>query len=296
MRELHGWHGDRHRHARDAAANVRPRHAAGSPRLPSPAGRLGKPMRLTTLDPERMVMSRDEQLPRRYEPEPPARRESRVPARRRTPPVHDARKLDFTVGPDREYWWGLISEKVRRRIEQKVGQRVEWWAWRHPTEKERPYAVVLGPNGLAVTTPTMNNAGRQAHLLRVRPFAPASMRYSLIRQEPSGGPVPSRSGHRVGTTNTDPRLPLTEGMRGFLGNLPIKAQAQLQKPFLDGDPVHDSDYYYYGTDERLNVWCYLAGARTVTFASGFRVAPAGAPPQAAVWDITCRAATVMMRR
>ena len=33
MRELHGWHGDRHRHARDAAADVHAKHAADSPRL-----------------------------------------------------------------------------------------------------------------------------------------------------------------------------------------------------------------------------------------------------------------------
>jgi len=240
-------------------------------------------------------MSRDKHLPQPYEPEPPARRGSRVPAQRRTPPVHNARKLDFTDGPDREYWWGLIGEEVRRRIEQKVGQRVEWWAWRHPTEKERPYAVVLGPNGLAVTTPTMNNAGRPAHLLKVRPFDPVSMSYGVVHQEPSVRSGPARPGHRAEPTNAGPQLPLTEDMRGFLGNLPLQAQVGLQEPFLDGDSVQDSDYYYYGSEERMNVWCYLAGARTVTFASGLRVAPAGAPPQAAAWDMICRKATVIRR-
>jgi hypothetical protein len=33
MRELRDWHGDRHRHARDAAADVHAKHAADSPRL-----------------------------------------------------------------------------------------------------------------------------------------------------------------------------------------------------------------------------------------------------------------------
>jgi hypothetical protein len=33
MRELHGWHGDRHRHAQDAAVDVHAKHAADSPRL-----------------------------------------------------------------------------------------------------------------------------------------------------------------------------------------------------------------------------------------------------------------------
>jgi len=34
MRELHAWHGDRHRHAPDAPADAHPRHAADSPRFP----------------------------------------------------------------------------------------------------------------------------------------------------------------------------------------------------------------------------------------------------------------------
>ena len=33
MRELHVWHGDRHRHAPDAAVDVHAKHAADSPRL-----------------------------------------------------------------------------------------------------------------------------------------------------------------------------------------------------------------------------------------------------------------------
>ena len=240
-------------------------------------------------------MSSDKHLPRPYRPEPPVRRGPQVPARQAAPPVHEARKLEFDTGPDRDYWWGLISEAVRQRIEQKVGKRVEWWAWRHPTEKERPYAVVFGPRGLAVTTPTMNNAGRPAHLVKVRPFDPTSMSYGLVHQDPSGRSGPVRHGHRAETANADPQLLLTQDMRGFLGNLPVDAQVGLQEPFLNGDLVQDSDYYYYGSDERLNVWCYLAGTRTVTFASGLRVSPAGAPTQAATWDLTCRKATVARR-
>ena len=33
MRELHDWYGDRHRHARDAATDAHPKHAADSPQL-----------------------------------------------------------------------------------------------------------------------------------------------------------------------------------------------------------------------------------------------------------------------
>jgi hypothetical protein len=241
-------------------------------------------------------MSSEERLPQPYEPGPLAGRGSPVPARRpSTPPVHDARRLGFAEGPDREYWWDLISEAVRRRIEEKVGRPIEWWAWRHATEKNRPYAVVFGPKGLAVTTPTTNNAGRPAHLLNVRPFEPGSVRWEIVRQQPTSRSRGRRPGDPGEQVNPDPRLPLSADTRGFLGNLPVEAQARLQAPFLDGDQVQDSGYYYYGSDERVNVWCYLAGARSVTFASGLRVAAAGAPPQAAAWDMICRMATVVKR-
>lgn len=250
-------------------------------------------------------------LPQPYEDDPSARRELRgsaqpqvprdpgvpsVPssASRLGPPTHAARKLEFADLPGREYWWDLLGEAVQRRITQKVGTHVEWWAYCHDFEKQRPYAVVFGVNGLAVTTPTTNNAGRPAQLLRVRRFDPASVRYAVVVQQPSGGPGGSGDGASGGSV-LDPghRLPLTEDMRGFLGNLPAEVQARLQAPFLGDDPVQDSGYYYTGFDERLNVWCYLAGARTVTFASGLRVAPAGAPPRAASWEVICRMATVV---
>ena len=84
-------------------------------------------------------------------------------------------------------------------------------------------------------------------------------------------------------------------MRGFLGNLPVEAQARVQAPFVSDDVVQDSDHYYFGTDEELDVWCYFAGSRTVTFVSGHRVAPAGAPPHAVSWQLVCRQAEVAQR-
>lgn len=74
-----------------------------------------------TLALERMAMSPGKHLPKLFKAGPPARRESRVAARRPALPVHPAGKLTFTDAPGREYWWDLISEAVRRRIEQKVG-------------------------------------------------------------------------------------------------------------------------------------------------------------------------------
>lgn len=218
----------------------------------------------------------------------PVRRETRVPAKqgaqRPSPPTHAARKLDFVDLPDRDHWWNLLGDAVRRNIEHKVGSRIEWWAYQHAIEKDRPYAVVFGPRGFAVTKPTANNAGRPAHLVEFRRFDPASVRFALVQQQPStrtAGPA----------ADSESRLSLTEDMAGFLGNLPVEAQLRLQAPFVGDDPPQDYNYYYTGTDERLNVWCYLAGARSVTFASGLRVGR----PDAATWQMTCRMATVVPR-
>lgn len=208
--------------------------------------------------------------------------------------MHAARKLGFDGLPGRDYWWDLLGDALRQRIEQKVGPRIEWWAYRHNVEKQRPYATVFGPNGLAVTTPTVNNAGRPAHMLHVRPFDPESVRYAVVTQQPSATADGSAAAPGSATA-AGPQLALTEDMRGFLGNLPPEAQARLQAPFLDDDSVQESDYFYQGADQDLNMWCYLAGARTVTFASGQRVVAADAPPQAATWRVICRMATVVRR-
>ncbi|MEE6259393.1 hypothetical protein [Plantactinospora sonchi] len=247
-------------------------------------------------------------LPQPYQSDRPASRSGdvtpwtgAVPAAGRTaatgPPVHSARDLGFTGIPGRNHWWQLIDDKLKTRIHDRVGPTVEWWAYHHATYQDRAYVVVLGPHGLAVTTPTVNDAGRPAQLLQVRRFVPGSLRHVIVRQQPQWtGPATGAAGRTSiggpGTAPPEPRLALTEDVRGFLGNLPTEAQARLQAPFLGADPVQASDYFYEGSAEQLDVWCYLAGGRTVTFASGRRVAAAGAPPQAASWQVICRQAEI----
>jgi hypothetical protein len=252
----------------------------------------------------------------------PVPRTGGVPARRDTrpaPPVHSARTLGFSDSPGREYWWRMLDDRVKARIAEKVGPAIEWWAYHHSSEEDRPYAVVFGPRGLAVTRPTMNNAGRPAQLVQVRRFVPDSVRHAIVKQQPSpifrpppagspasgaarlggaagpaglgGAPGAARPGGAAPLSQI--KLPLTGHMRGFLGNLPAEAQARLQEPFLSADPIQDSNFFYHGTDEELDVWCYLAGGRTVTFVSGRRVAPAGAPPHVASWQLICRRAEVV---
>lgn len=248
-------------------------------------------------------MSRQSNLPEPLRGQPPAQRQGAPPKQRQgappaqrpaAAPIHPARTLDFADNPGREHWWALLGPAVQRRIAEKVGSAVEWWAYCHSVHKDRPYAVVFGTDGLAVTTPTTNDAGRPAHLLNVRRFAPGSIRHAVVTQRPATRPPAAAPGGAAPVT--DPGLGLDADLRGFLGNLPAEAQARLQTPFLSGDRVEDRDWYYTRTGERrLDVWCYLAGRRTVTFLAGHRDAPDGVPAYAASWQLIVRMAEIAPR-
>ncbi|MFK0152020.1 hypothetical protein ACIQVL_04790 [Streptomyces sp. NPDC090499] len=210
-------------------------------------------------------------------------------------PVHDAATLRFVDRPGREYWWRQLSEAVRDRMVTRVGPIVEWWAYCHPADNERPYAVVFGERGLAVATPTVNDRGGPAQLLTVVPFVPSSLRHAVVVQKPAR----ARSGRLALPVGDAPRedcaeLPLPERLRGFLGNLPVEAQARLQWPFVNGDVFDRGDCFYCGDDDELDVWCYLAGRRWVTFVSGHGSALSG-PAHRASWRLVCRQAEVAAR-
>jgi prolyl oligopeptidase len=240
-------------------------------------------------------VSRQSNLPERVGGNAPLRPQGAVPARRPPgPQIHSGRTLDFTDNPGRDHWWALLGPAVHRRIAEKVGPSVEWWAYCHSVVTDRPYAVVFGADGLAVTTPTTSNAGRPAHLLAVRRFVPASVRHAVVTQRPTARPpASSGAGGPAGGLSTPG---LDEDLRGFLGNLPAEAQARMQAPFLSGDSIEDRDYFYWRTgDRRLAVWCYLAGKRTVMFVAGHRDAPDGVPAHAASWQLIVRMAEVAPR-
>lgn len=209
--------------------------------------------------------------------------------------MHDAGTLGFVDRPGREYWWRQLSEAARDRMVARVGPIVEWWAYCHRTDPERPYAVVFGERGLAVATPTVNDRGGSAQLLKVVPFVPSSLRHAVVvrkqtrarsaRPALSGGAAPPEYGEE---------LPLSAPLRGFLGNLPAEAQARLQSPFVNGDEFDRGDFFYSGDDNELDVWCYLAGRRWVTFVSGHGSALSG-PAHRASWRLICRQAEVAAR-
>lgn len=220
-----------------------------------------------------------------------------VPARAagRDAPVHDAATLGFVDRPGRAYWWRQLSEAARDRMVTRVGPIVEWWAYCHRTDEERPYAVVFGERGLAVATPTLNDRGAPAQLLTVTPFVPSSLRHAVVVRKPtrlrpgrpalSGGDTPQAYGEE---------LPLPAHLRGVLGNLPAEAQARLQWPFVNGDEFDRGDFFYSGNDDELDIWGYLAGRRWVTFVSGHGSGLSG-PAHRASWRLVCRQAEVAAR-
>ncbi|HEY3557759.1 MAG TPA: hypothetical protein VGL05_09855 [Kribbella sp.] len=211
------------------------------------------------------------------------------------PAAHQAAALGFVPSPDRYHWWAELSNDVKAYVERKVGPAVEWWADLHERERDRPYAVVLGPNGLAVTTPKVNASGQRTQSVHIDPFVPLSLKHAVVQQQatrPRGGLRSLIGRGRDEQPTAAPQLELTQHMRGILGNLPLEAQQRLQTPFLGSQAVRRHQSYYYGNDEDLDMWLYLAGDRTVTFASGHRTLPAGTDPQYASWRLVCYQADV----
>ncbi|MBQ0827526.1 hypothetical protein J5Y05_13545 [Streptomyces sp. RG38] len=204
--------------------------------------------------------------------------------------MYEAGVLGFVDRPGREFWWDRLGEGVRERMEARVGPVVDWWAYCH-RGGERPYAVVLGERGLAECTPTVNDRGRPAQLLTVVPFVPSSLRHAVVVRKASR--APSGEGGREDGLGGD-GVPLSARMRGFLGHLPEEAQARLQWPYVNGDVLDRGDFHYRGDQNDLDVWCYLAGRRWVTFASGHGAGLSG-PAHRASWRLVCRRAEVAVR-
>jgi hypothetical protein len=211
------------------------------------------------------------------------------------PAGHDARPLGFVPSPDRFHFWAQLSNGVKAHVEREVGPAIEWWCDLHDRERDRPYAVVLGPKGLAVTTPKVNQNGQKTQSVHIDAFAPSSLKHAVVQQQatrPRSGLRSLISRGKDEQATVPPQLALTEHMRGVLGNLPLEAQQRLQTPFLGSQAIQHYKSYYYGSDEDLDMWLYLAGDRTVTFASGHRTLPAGTDPQYAAWHLVCYQADV----
>ncbi|MER7247878.1 hypothetical protein [Kribbella sp. NPDC000426] len=231
---------------------------------------------------------------------PATRREAggveRSTATPKLPGAHEATDLNFIPGPDRFHYWSEISDDVKAYLERKVGPKIDWWADQHKRERDRPYAVVLGPNGLAITTPRVNAQGQRTQSIRLDLFAPSSLKHAVVQQQliKPRGALRSLVTGRAGAPQpaAPPHLNLSQEMRGFLGNLPLEAQQRLQTPFLGTQPVTHYLSYAYGNDKDYDAWCYLAGPQTLTFASGHCTRRPGTPARQATWHLTCYQADI----
>ncbi|BCY06330.1 hypothetical protein [Actinoplanes sp. L3-i22] len=203
-----------------------------------------------------------------------------LPGKTRQPsaaPLHAAGELELTPAMDRDHWWSRITEQTRRRIAAEAGATVRWWATDDYDNPRRPRGTVLGADALVV----MDGAER----LTVYRYVRRSLTEARVRQRPSKAAPGDVVANPAAPVDLD--LGLGESIRGFLGNLPAEAQQRMQQPFLDGDRIVHHEYFYYGNEEEMDVWCYLAGTANITFLAGHRKARRGAPPHAVTWDLTC---------
>lgn len=241
-------------------------------------------------------------MPHSHLPEPidpsrlPVRRDGRcLPdhARGNASPNYVARKLGFVEVQGRDHWRNRLDDAAWATACERAGEIIDWWAY---VKSDRPYAVVLGRQGLVVTKPWLNDHGAPtSNLIQRWPLAPQSHSEETVTER-SGAVVsnyPSTSSpNPIATSRAT--VNLNDDLRGVLGNLPIAAQEILQKPFVSGDLVRESDYFYYGGEESFDLWCFLAGNRSITFASGRGLRVPGSQPASYSWrGLICRQADVV---
>jgi hypothetical protein len=233
--------------------------------------------------------------------------------------LHRAGDLGVSPGPDRHHYWLLLPDAVRDRMTRESGTVLEWWA--NAAAGGGVQAVVLGTAGLATADPAAGSGGVRTEVRTVRldpgsfvtrPFrsgpatptaraadaAATGAAASLLSRRAPTAPAAPPPGAAAAPEAPTAEPELTREARDFLGNLPPGAQRFLQQPFLGDDRRIATQWYYYeqpaaGGLSEMAVWCHLQGRRSVTFLSGTRRLPHGAPPAQATWSVVCRRATVV---
>lgn len=228
-------------------------------------------------------------------------------------PIYQPGELRFGgSSATREELWRRLSPAVHDKVNQRLGRLLEWWAADYDG---RVSAVVLGTRALIVIEPTVNTAGSPATEISAIRLNESSFRTVRITagaesrvvgaSRPgavSSAGFPSRPGEPSARGDAALTRYLNDGMRGFLGQLPKRAQELLQDPFLTAETAPRHDYYYYrrtsseqaigGTT--LNVWCYLSDRATVTYCAGvghgYRQSIG-----ATAWELTCWRAEIAAR-
>jgi hypothetical protein len=258
----------------------------------------------------------EDRLPDRYEPRTPASSAGRVPARAgdSAAPVHRPTELQFgRSAATREELWSRLSPTVQEKVNQRVGRVLQWWA----TDNQGPVsATVLGHRALVIVSPATGRGGAPATEISTIGLAEESFRAVSIHEPhaaapPAPVPPPQRAAPGVGpgigpgARPGEPVAPLAgqldDGMAGFLGQLPRRAQQLVQDPFLGAPQDLRYDYYFYRTGKghgitgaTLYVWCYFTDLRQLTFCAGQGLGyrEVTGPTH---WELTCWRAQVVPR-
>lgn len=273
-------------------------------------------------------MTQDHNALARYDGRTPASRPDRLPVRGGSAaPIHQPGDLHWTGSSStREQCWELLSPAVRERVNQRMGDLLEWWATDHDGQVT---AVVLGTRALIALEPTVNANGKPATKLNVVHIDESSFR-SVRVNEAAGAPPPDGQQSRLQTGPRRPAPPtgtprsgpapasgsrpgvapspgaaltrtLDENTSSFLGMLPPRAQQLLQDPFLHAPQQLQYDHFYYRTGTgrglggaTLHVWCYLTDHRTLTFCAG-RGHGYREGGTVSSWELTCWRASTTAR-
>ncbi|GAA1802210.1 hypothetical protein [Actinomadura chokoriensis] len=207
------------------------------------------------------------------------------------PTRHEAGPVTFAWGARlRDECWRALDPRVRDRLHQHAGEVICWWAADDPAVG-RPSATVFGSRELCFATPSFDGE-RPVHLISGYLLDPASSR--TYRIDPA---QTSEAGLRSGENMHEVDIGLPEEVRGMLGNLPPRAQTLLQGPFTGGRHVESHGWHYEGDERTLNFFAlYLAGAESITMATGTKSAPTRDPGGPAQWNLICRQARVIGHR
>jgi hypothetical protein len=223
-------------------------------------------------------------------------------------PIHQPGELRFGSSvASREELWRRLSPTVHDKVNQRLGRLLEWWAAEYDG---RVSAVALGTRALIAIAPTVNAAGSPATEISTIRLNENSFRTARITAgaEPRAGGWGAASSPGGPSRPGEPSAPggalsryLDDGMRGFLGQLPKRAQELLQDPFVTAETAPRYDYFYRrnGPEQAiggttLNVWCYLADRATVTYCAGVGHGHRQSI-SAASWELTCWRAEVAPR-
>ena len=201
--------------------------------------------------------------------------------------------------PLRQECWDAMGASIRRRLLDRAGTLIEWWARQDDSAADgRAAAVVFGDHGLFMAEPRVNAEHRPVYVLKGFQLDAGSLRRVAIAHRPTPGNADTTTANPpfAGSSGVGEDLGLNPAARGLLGNLPPRAQELLQAPFIARQPVLHCDWHYEGFEHRLTMFMmYLAGGRDVTVATGTKVVPAGHGPRSAHWELTCFRASVTRR-